>query len=103
MRSIEIFQVESLLTAAAEATDSYSREHVTPFLYDHPDRFNVVAFRREDPLRSAGWRLTLDALDDWRLLQVLCLVYGLLLTYELVLLLAYAREVVAVVTWPLNG
>lgn len=65
----EVFRVEALLIAAAEAQDTYSREHVTPFLYRHPERFRLMTFRREDPANTAGWRLTLDTPEDWRVLE----------------------------------
>ena len=65
----EVFRIASLLVAAAEARDSYSREHVTPFLYRHPERFRIKGLRRDDPKHSADWRLTLDTADDGRLLQ----------------------------------
>jgi len=67
----EIFGVRALLEAAAEAQDAYCREHVTPFLYRHPERFRLREFRREDPAGTAGWRLTLDTAEDWRVLEYL--------------------------------
>jgi spore coat polysaccharide biosynthesis protein SpsF len=65
----EIFRVQALLDAAAEAKDAYCREHVTPFLYRHPERFTVQEFRREDPEGRANWRLTLDTPEDWLVLE----------------------------------
>lgn len=35
----EIFTIEALRTAAEEAKESFEREHVTPFIYNRPDRF----------------------------------------------------------------
>lgn len=67
----EVFRVPALLQAAAEAEDAYSREHVTPFLYRNPGRFSIGSFGREDPQGTAAWRLTLDTIDDWRVLQQL--------------------------------
>ncbi|MBU4435405.1 MAG: NTP transferase domain-containing protein, partial [Alphaproteobacteria bacterium] len=37
---VEVMTADCLLTAAAEATEAYDREHVTPFIYNHPKRFS---------------------------------------------------------------
>ena len=37
----EAMVAERLQEAAAEATKSYDREHVTPFFYNNPDRFRI--------------------------------------------------------------
>lgn len=66
---VEIFRVAALATAHREARDPHEREHVTPYLYGHPDRFDVRSMRRSDPLGTASWRLTLDTPEDWEVLR----------------------------------
>lgn len=39
---LEIVRTETLLAAAAEATDADEREHVTPFIYRRPERFSLA-------------------------------------------------------------
>jgi spore coat polysaccharide biosynthesis protein SpsF len=66
---IEVFRVEALRTAGREATGESEREHVTPFLYRHPDRFRLESVERADPRGSAEWRLTLDTPEDWDVIR----------------------------------
>lgn len=65
----EIFSVAALRTAARESRDPYSREHVTPFLYQNPERFVVRSLARDDPRGSANWRITVDTSEDWQLVR----------------------------------
>ena len=63
----EVFRADTLLVAAAEATDPLDREHVTRFLYRQPDRFrcrSVVSTDRD----WSGHRWTLDTSDDYHVL-----------------------------------
>lgn len=63
----EFLTVEALRTAAAEGTEPHHREHVTPFIYQHRDRFRIVDFvDRED---HSDWRWTLDTEEDYVLLR----------------------------------
>ncbi|MNX53253.1 3-deoxy-manno-octulosonate cytidylyltransferase [compost metagenome] len=65
----EMFTFEALARAHAEAREPYEREHVTPFLYFHPDRFALRDFRGEGDASEHRW--TLDTDDDYRLIQAL--------------------------------
>ena len=40
----------ALRAAGAEAVDPAEREHVTPFLYRHPERFALANLRNDEPL-----------------------------------------------------
>jgi spore coat polysaccharide biosynthesis protein SpsF len=60
---VEVFHMAGLETANQEATESYEREHVTPFFYLRPERFvieNIV-----QPTDQSQLRWTLDEADDW--------------------------------------
>jgi spore coat polysaccharide biosynthesis protein SpsF len=66
---VEVFSVDALRRADREASEKPDREHVTRYLYTHPDRFRIGAIRRDDPNQTASWRVTLDTSDDWDVLQ----------------------------------
>lgn len=65
----ELFTRAALETMLAEATDPAEREHVTPFLYRHPERFRIVDHLGA-PDHSA-LRLTLDTPEDYELLRLI--------------------------------
>jgi spore coat polysaccharide biosynthesis protein SpsF len=58
----EVMTVEALRAAAAEATDPFDREHVTPFIRSRPERFPQESVRLEPP--AADLRLVLDTRED---------------------------------------
>jgi len=65
----EIFTREALETAAAEATEAYDREHVTPWIRRNP------SYRRIDVQGPGGdvakWRWTLDFPEDLDFMRAL--------------------------------
>ena len=73
---VEIMPRAALETAWREATRACDREHTTPFLWDHPERFRVgnVAWETELDLSSTH-RFTLDYPEDYTFLSE---VYGAL-------------------------
>jgi len=59
----EVFGVEALLDADANATMPGHREHVTPYLNQNiSGRMNLVSFLAKDP--AGGLRVTVDTQDD---------------------------------------
>jgi len=65
----EVFSREALKRAHTEAAQQHEREHVTPYMYQHPDSFRL---RNVDAPPWAVWpelRLTLDDARDLVLLQ----------------------------------
>ena len=64
---IEIISRTALLCADKEAQENKDREHVTPFIYEHPERFSCACFITEDDMSS--WRLTVDTKDDEKLVD----------------------------------
>jgi spore coat polysaccharide biosynthesis protein SpsF len=62
---VEIMPLAALETAWREAVRACDREHTTPFLWDHPERFRVgnVLWEAELDL-SATHRFTLDYAED---------------------------------------
>lgn len=63
----ELFSRAALEIMRNQATTASQREHVTPFLYQHPDRFRIV--NHECPEDYSEYRLTLDTGEDFALLQ----------------------------------
>ncbi len=59
---VEVIEAAALGAAAVEATDPVEREHVTPFVYRRPGRFQLAALRNPDPLGDERW--TVDTADD---------------------------------------
>jgi spore coat polysaccharide biosynthesis protein SpsF len=66
---VEVFSYESLAIADKEAKLLSEREHVTPFIYNHPDRFKIKQVRQEEDTSSHRW--TLDTPEDYRLITLL--------------------------------
>ena len=59
---VEVCRTEVLNTAWWEATSGYDREHVTPFIYNRPQRFRIEQVTRDPPLR---YRWTVDTPQDF--------------------------------------
>ena len=71
---VEVFRGEALLRADREASDPRHREHVGPYVYEHPELFRVCFF----PYGGEPWpscRLTLDYPEDLAFVRA---VYGAL-------------------------
>lgn len=67
----EIFTFAALEQAYRAATRPSEREHVTPFIYSHPQLFNLRNFAADHDYSRYRW--TLDTEDDWRLIEA---IYG---------------------------
>lgn len=63
---VEVVNSQALLIAAAEANDPYEREHVTPFLYRHRERFKIL-----EPVLTGfpDICLTVDTKADFKLAE----------------------------------
>jgi spore coat polysaccharide biosynthesis protein SpsF len=59
---VEVMTTRALRIALAEAVDAHDREHVTPFLYCHPDRFRLAAHSQSAAEGEVRW--TVDRPDD---------------------------------------
>ncbi len=62
----EIFSRAVLEDAFAHATEPHEREHVTPYIYHHPEKFRVCHFKAAKDLSELRW--TLDTPEDYRFL-----------------------------------
>jgi len=70
---VEVMTTRALSVALAQAVDAHDREHVTPFLYRHPDRFRLSAYSQVADEGAVRW--TVDRPDD---LDFVRAVYGAL-------------------------
>lgn len=64
---VEIFNFASLKKAYDNAAKDYEKEHVTPYIYQHPDKFNIESFI--DKVDNSKHRCTLDTIEDWQLIE----------------------------------
>jgi spore coat polysaccharide biosynthesis protein SpsF len=71
---VEILSKDALEAACREAVKPHEREHVTPFIYQHPERFAIRNYAGAKD--NSAYRLTLDTLDDWNLLTAICREFG---------------------------
>jgi spore coat polysaccharide biosynthesis protein SpsF len=62
-QSVEVLSREALDRVAGEAIADEDREHVTRFLYAHPDRFTIVNFRHQPPRPEL--QLSVDSREDF--------------------------------------
>ena len=63
----EIFSFKALQEAFEEGASPFEREHVTPFIYNQPNRFRLASV--EYPLNLSKHRWTVDTREDFELLQ----------------------------------
>lgn len=63
----EIFSVESLNNAWTNAKDKHEREHVTPFIWQYPEKFQLHSIANAQNFSSHRW--TVDTPEDMELIQ----------------------------------
>lgn len=68
---VEVVRALVLAWLAASCRDDASREHVTPYLRDHADDFNVAVVAGEEGADYSAYRLVLDEAADYELLTAI--------------------------------
>jgi spore coat polysaccharide biosynthesis protein SpsF len=63
----EVLTFSALERAWKEGKEAYQREHVTPFVYEHPEWFSVISVRNDTDYSQYRW--TLDTVEDLELLR----------------------------------
>lgn len=72
---VEVFRFSCLEQAWNEATLTSQREHVTPFLYQNPQRYRLGSFKNATDLSHLRW--TVDTQEDFNFIQeVFCRLYA---------------------------
>jgi len=69
---IEIFNFEALEKAFKNAKSKPEKEHVTYYLYTHPEEFSVFSYNIEDLEKFDDLRLTIDEKDDLEMCREVC-------------------------------
>lgn len=64
---VEVISYEALNSAARHTTKISDREHVTPYIYTHPELFTLHSIKDSD--NHADLRWTVDTLDDFQLVS----------------------------------
>ncbi len=62
---VEVVRAAALEVALAESRDRYDAEHVSPFLYRHPERFRCVRLTAPAAYRYEKGRVTIDTQEDF--------------------------------------
>ena len=65
--AVEVFSHAALISAHECATKASDREHVTPYIYGHPERFELRNVR--NPTDLSGHRWTVDTPADYELVS----------------------------------
>ena len=66
----EIFYFDVLERAFQNAVKDYEKEHVTPYVYEHPDLF-VIAQHESDTFDCSDYRWTLDTVEDFKFIEII--------------------------------
>jgi spore coat polysaccharide biosynthesis protein SpsF len=70
----EVFTVAVLERAWREAREPYQREHVTPYIYNHPETFHIASNIGKDDYSEHRW--TLDTPEDLNLMRAIYASFG---------------------------
>lgn len=65
--SVEIFSFNALKDSWENARKPSEREHVTPYMYNHPEKFNISNVKSDDDLSKI--RLMVDRKNDFKLVK----------------------------------
>ncbi len=67
----EVVSPQALATAHSEANGEMFREHVTPFIFSHPERFRLLRVTPPHHLANKEYRLTVDTEEDLALMKAI--------------------------------
>jgi spore coat polysaccharide biosynthesis protein SpsF len=70
---VEIFDFNVLEDAQKNAQEKYQREHVTPYILEHPEKFTLQNVEARGKLRRPEIRITLDTKEDFELIKSILL------------------------------
>jgi spore coat polysaccharide biosynthesis protein SpsF len=68
---VEVFSTDTLATVGELTSDPRDREHVSTYIYEHPDSYRLLALTASNGERRPDLRLTLDTEADLRVLRAL--------------------------------
>ncbi|MCH7504614.1 glycosyltransferase family protein [PVC group bacterium] len=67
----EIFSFNALKKAHQNTTQQYEKEHVTPYIYEHPKQFKLHEIVAEPPLNRPHYRICVDTKEDLDVVRAL--------------------------------
>ena len=65
---IEIFSFEALKKSFYNSKNNFQKEHVTPFIWDNPDKFSIGNYKNKKGNFHNYYRFTLDFIEDYYLI-----------------------------------
>jgi spore coat polysaccharide biosynthesis protein SpsF len=65
----EVFSVKVLEQVDKLTTDKFDREHVTLYIYEHPEKFKLLNVTATPELNRPDLRFTVDTIEDLRLVR----------------------------------
>lgn len=66
---IEVISGKALKVAEIEGKEKYHREHVTPYIYEHKERFKTSEYLVPEMFKRPELRLTVDEKEDLELIR----------------------------------
>jgi len=88
----EVFNSKTLEKVYKKANKSYQREHVTPYIYEHPEIFKLRNVEAKRKLKRPALRLTVDTKED---LELISEIYKYLYKPKKIF---YAEEIISLLT-----
>lgn len=67
----EVVSAEAIQTAWRLAVEKPHREHVTPYIYTHPEMFRVASVPVSPKISGRGYRFTVDTAEDYNLMTAI--------------------------------
>jgi len=63
----EVFSFKALEECKLNATRTYEKEHVTPYIYENKDKFNIFTMKSLEDYSSYRW--TVDVIEDYNVVK----------------------------------
>jgi len=65
----EVFNFNTLEKSYNDGEKNYHREHVTKYITEHPEKFNIVNVEAKGKMRRPDIRITVDTEEDFKLIK----------------------------------
>jgi spore coat polysaccharide biosynthesis protein SpsF len=66
---VEVFNFDVLEADFKNANEKYQREHVTPYIKEHPEKFKLKNIEAKGKLNRPDIRITIDTIEDFELIK----------------------------------
>jgi len=67
----EAVSSSAIKTAWSQSREKPHREHVTPYIYTHPEKFRLSSIPASPAISGRSYRLTTDTVDDYNLMTAI--------------------------------